>query len=238
MSSAIKLIDVSKTYDMGKVKVPALCGVDLDIKKGEFVAIMGPSGSGKSTMMHIIGCLDLPTKGKVILDGEDISKLTEDQLARLRGKKIGFVFQQFNLLAHQTAIENVMLPMIFQNGSSSDKRKRALELLDMVGLKERANHKPNEMSGGEKQRVAIARALSNDPEIILADEPTGNLDSKTGEKVMDDILELHEKFKKTIIIVTHDPYIADYAKKGKIYNLKDGKLVKNHVTSKKYTWKD
>ncbi len=221
----IKVDNVWKIYQMGKVRVPALRGLNLQVKEKEFLAIMGPSGSGKSTAMHIIGCLDIPTKGEVYLDGKNIAKMTESELATIRGKKIGFVFQHFNLIPTLTALENVMLPMIFQNVPDEKKKSRSIALLKRVGLTERMNHHPSELSGGEQQRVAIARALANNPEIILGDEPTGNLDSKNGEMVMQLLSDLHKKEKKTIIIITHETEVADYAERKLI--LRDGKLIKD-----------
>ena len=224
MRSLIKLDDVWKVYKMGEVDVPALRGLDIDIKEGEFVTILGKSGSGKSTSLNMVGCLDIPTKGTVYLDGQDISKLDESELARIRGKKIGFVFQTFNLIPSLNALENVMLPMLFQGVPEEVRKKRASELLNLVGLGSRMMHKQSELSGGERQRVAIARALINDPEIILADEPTGNLDSKTGMEIMDIFKNLHKQ-KKTIVMITHDKYLASYAKR--IVHLKDGRAVKD-----------
>jgi len=221
----IKLENVWKIYRMGKVEVNALRGIDLVIKKGDFVSVMGPSGSGKSTAVNMIGCLDIPTKGRIILEHHDISHLEESELAQIRGKKIGFIFQQFNLINTLSALENVMLPMIFQGKSREDRIKRAEELLTLVGLGERMTHRPTELSGGQQQRVAIARALSNDPEVILADEPTGNLDSTTGQMVMEFLRDLNQKQKKTIIMVTHDERLAKSARK--IEYLKDGKIVKS-----------
>ena len=209
---------------MGEVDVPALRGLDIDIKEGEFVTILGKSGSGKSTSLNMVGCLDIPTKGTVYLDGQDISKLDESELARIRGKKIGFVFQTFNLIPSLNALENVMLPMLFQGVPEDVRKKRASELLNLVGLGSRMLHKQSELSGGERQRVAIARALINDPEIILADEPTGNLDSKTGMEIMDIFKNLHKQ-KKTIVMITHDKYLASYAKR--IVHLKDGRAVQD-----------
>ena len=209
---------------MGEVDVPALRGLDIDIKEGEFVTILGKSGSGKSTSLNMVGCLDIPTKGTVYLDGQDISKLDESELARIRGKKIGFVFQTFNLIPSLNALENVMLPMLFQGVPEEVRKKRASELLNLVGLGSRMMHKQSELSGGERQRVAIARALINDPEIILADEPTGNLDSKTGMEIMDIFKNLHKQ-KKTIVMITHDKYLASYAKR--IVHLKDGRAVQD-----------
>lgn len=221
----IELQDVWKIYRMGNVEVPALRGLSVKISPGEFVAIMGPSGSGKSTAMNMVGCLDLPTRGSVILDGRDISKLHESDLAQIRGRRIGFVFQTFNLMPGLTAIENVTLPMIFQSIPRYEREKKARKLLEQVGLGHRLNHRPNKMSGGEQQRVAMARALSNNPEVILADEPTGNLDSKTGIEVMKMLSELHEKESKTIVMVTHDSNIAGYAER--IIHLKDGRAIEN-----------
>ena len=219
----IKLEDVWKIYTMGAVEVPALRGLNLTINHGEFVAIMGPSGSGKSTAMNMIGCLDIPTKGKIMLEGYNISKLTESELAQVRGRKIGFIFQQFNLIPTLSAMENVTLPMIFQSMTKDKRVKRATELLEMVGLADRMDHKPTELSGGQQQRVAIARAFANDPEVILADEPTGNLDSKTGESVMDFLCGLHIKEGKTIIMVTHDNHVAQSAER--VEYLKDGMII-------------
>ena len=220
----IELKKVWKTYYMGKVSLDVLKGINLVINKGEFVVIVGPSGSGKSTMMNQVGVLDVPTSGTINLSGVDISTLSESDLAQLRGKTIGFVFQQFNLIPTLTALENVTLPTIFQNVSEKDRLERAEELLRMVDLGERMNHKPNELSGGQQQRVAIARALVNDPEIILADEPTGNLDSKSGQQVMDFLARLHTQKQKTIILVTHDLELVRYAQK--VVYLKDGEVVK------------
>jgi len=230
----IKIQDVWKTYKLGQVDLTVLKGISFGIVKGSFVAIMGPSGSGKSTLLHIVGALDVPSKGKVFLDGEDVSKFSEDKLAKARGQKIGFVFQQFNLLHNLTALENVTLPMVFQAMPDKERVKRAKKLLADLGLEKRFNHKPNELSGGERQRIAIARALANDPEIIVADEPTGNLDSATGKKIMDILIDLHKNQGKTIIVVTHDPNIADYTEE--TINIKDGQLVKNHHQSYKVLW--
>ena len=220
----IELIDVWKVYNMGDVDVNALQGINLKISEGEFVSIMGPSGSGKSTSVNMIGCLDIPTKGKIYLDGKDISKLTESELAQIRGKKIGFIFQKFNLINTLTALENVMLPMTFQNVPINERKKRATELLKLVGLGERLNHNPTELSGGQQQRVAIARALANDPKVILADEPTGNLDSKMGNILIEFLTRLNKENRKTIILVTHDENIAKYA--DRIEFLKDGRIIK------------
>lgn len=221
----INLKDVWKTYFMGKNNyVHALRGMNLEVHKGEFLAIMGPSGSGKSTAVNMVGCLDIPTKGKILLEDKDISKLIESDLAQIRGKKIGFIFQQFNLINTLSALENVRLPMIFQQMSPEERDERAKKLLDLVGLGERMDHRPSELSGGQQQRVAIARALANDPEVILADEPTGNLDSKTGNIVMEYLCKLHKEG-KTIIMVTHDSDTAKVAER--IEYLKDGVIVKS-----------
>jgi putative ABC transport system ATP-binding protein len=232
----IELRKVWKTYFLGKIPLNVLKGVDVEIGTGEFVVIVGPSGSGKSTLMNQVGVLDIPTKGKILLDGIDISTLSESELAQLRGKKIGFVFQQFNLINTLTALENVTLPTIFQNVPETERVKRAQMLLTKVGLGDRMHHRPNELSGGQQQRVAIARALVNDPEIILADEPTGNLDSAAGRQVMDMLSRLHQEEKKTIILVTHDVDLVKYSEKT-IY-IKDGEIQEirlNH--SRKYSSK-
>ena len=222
----IELRNVWKTYDLGKVKIHALRGLNLSIRQGEFIAIMGKSGSGKSTLMNMVGCLDIPTKGNIYLYGDNIAHFTESNLAQTRGRKIGFIFQQFNLIPTLTAFENVSLPMIFQNISPEEREKRTHSLLSLVGLAERVAHRPTELSGGEQQRVAIARSLAIDPEIILADEPTGNLDSHTGEMVMDLIMKLHREKKKTVIIVTHDDDVAKYAHRTEV--LRDGLVVGQH----------
>jgi putative ABC transport system ATP-binding protein len=232
----IKLEDVWKIYQIGKMELPVLKGVSLDISKGAFVVILGPSGSGKSTMLNMVGCLDLPTKGKVFLDGFDISKMSEDQLAQARGKKIGFIFQQFNLLQNLTALENVILPMTFQGKGEKERSERAKYLLTSVSLGERMDHKPLELSGGEQQRIAIARALANNPEIIVADEPTGNLDSSNGKKIMETLIDLHKNYQKTIIVVTHDPTIANYGTK--VVHIKDGQIDENHFADEKVLWND
>jgi len=219
----IRLDDVWKVYKMGEVEVPALRGLSLEIYPCEFVSIMGPSGSGKSTSMNMVGCLDVPTQGHIFLDGRDIAELEESDLAQIRGRKIGFVFQQFNLITSLSAMENVMMPMMFQDVPTYERERRARRLLDIVGLGKRVNHRPTELSGGEQQRVAIARALANDPPVILADEPTGNLDSKHGEEIMELLSRLHEKEKKTIIMVTHDEKLSKYA--DRIIYIKDGKVL-------------
>ncbi len=225
----IKLEHVSKYYHMGNNTVKAVDGVTIKVLEGEFVAIMGPSGSGKSTSMNMVGSLDIPSSGRIFLDKKDISKLHESDLAQLRGKKIGFIFQQFNLIPNLTAKENIILPMIFQGASIEKREEVASKLLKLVELEERQDHYPKQLSGGQQQRVAIARALANDPEVILADEPTGNLDTKTGHIVME-FLEKLNKEGKTIIMVTHDPDLAQqYA--DVVYWLKDGKL--ERVTKKR-----
>ena len=219
----IELKDVRKTYLMDEVSVQALRGVNLSIMTGDFTAIMGPSGSGKSTLLHMIGVLDRPTSGKIYLDGVDISKLKDAELARLRGGKIGFVFQSFNLYPTLTARENIELPMLILEKEKKVRDEKVSALLRMVGLEGRANHLPSQLSGGERQRIAVARALANDPPLILADEPTGNLDSKTGYEVMDFLAKLQKEKNLTIVMVTHEPDIAKYAKK--IIRLKDGNIV-------------
>jgi putative ABC transport system ATP-binding protein len=227
MKPIIKLRNVSKIYTMGEVKVPALTGVSLEIRKGEFVSIMGPSGSGKSTLMYIIGCLDIPTRGKVFLEGHDVSRMKESDLAKIRGKKIGFIFQTFNLIQTLSAFDNVTLPMIFQDVSEEERMKRGRELLKLVKLEHRAKHRPTEMSGGEQQRVAIARALVNDPDVILADEPTGNLDSKTGKNILKFLNKINKEEGKTIVMITHDKSLARFAER--IIHLKDGKIIKGGI---------
>ncbi len=220
----IKLENVFKIYSMGESKVYALSGIDVSVREGEFVAIMGPSGSGKSTSMNLVGSLDTPTRGSIFLDEHNISHLHESDLAQIRGIKIGFIFQSFNLINTLTAKENIVLPMVFQGKSKEEQEEKAKELLELVELADRADHYPNELSGGQRQRVAIARALANDPEVILADEPTGNLDSKTGGKVLDFLQKLHKQG-KTIVMVTHDQNLAQkYAQR--VYWLKDGKVEK------------
>jgi len=219
--SVILARDIAKTYHMGTVEVNALCGVSFEIKRGEVVSIMGPSGSGKSTLMNILGCLDTPTRGDYILDGEEVSKLRDDKLAVIRNRKVGFVFQSFNLLSRSSALANVELPMRY-SGGGNHRKKRATEALQMVGLADRINHRPNEMSGGQQQRVAIARALINDPAILMADEPTGNLDSRSGKEIMELILKLNRERGTTIIIVTHDATIS--AQTQRVIRLRDGEL--------------
>lgn len=204
---AIRLRDIKKIYKMGGQELAALNGINLDIKRGEFAALMGPSGSGKSTLMNILGCLDRPTVGSYELEGKEVAHLSDDELAVMRNKHIGFVFQNFNLLSRISSLENVALPLVYAGVGSSERRKRALQVLEAVGLGDRAEHLPNELSGGQRQRVAIARALVNNPEIIMADEPTGNLDTKSTKEIMEIFQEMHGRG-KTIILVTHEPEIA------------------------------
>jgi putative ABC transport system ATP-binding protein len=220
--SLLDLRDVEKVYQMGEVSVRALDGVTLTIEKGEYVAIMGSSGSGKSTLMNLLGCLDTPTSGSYILNGTAVELLSDEQLAAIRNKEIGFVFQTFNLLARTTALANVELPLIYAGVGRSERRKRALEALERVGLKDRVGHQPSELSGGQRQRVAVARALVNRPSILLADEPTGNLDTRTSEEIMQLFDELHQAG-NTVILVTHEADIAAHAKRRIV--LRDGKVV-------------
>ena len=222
----IRTEGIRKDYVLGAETIHAVAGVDLEIRKGEFVAIMGPSGSGKSTFMNLIGCLDTPTGGQYWLNGGLVSELTDDELARVRNREIGFVFQTFNLLPRATAFQNVELPLIYGGISSEERRKRVSDALEAVGLSDRAVHRPNELSGGQRQRVAIARALVNRPSIILADEPTGNLDSSTGEEIMVILNEIH-RAGNTIVIVTHEEYIAEHAKR--IVRLRDGLIESDTV---------
>ncbi len=227
----IELKGVWKTYVMGDVEVNALQGIDFTVRAGEFVAIMGPSGSGKSTAMNMIGCLDIPTRGKVLLAGQDISELSESELAQIRGKRIGFIFQKFNLINTLTSKENVMLPMTFQGVPERERHARAERLLKLVDLQDRMDHRPSELSGGQQQRVAIARALAVEPEVILADEPTGNLDSKAGENVLGFLARLHKEKHTTIVMVTHDAHVAEHAQRMEM--LSDGKVVERRTGGKR-----
>jgi len=220
--SLIRSVDITKVYDMGTVKVEALRGVSLNIEEGSFVSIMGPSGSGKTTLMDILGCLSRPTSGAYYLKGQEVSDLTDDSLASLRNREIGFVFQTFNLLPRSTALANVELPLVYDNVPGKRRRERATEMLERVGLGDRLNHRPNELSGGQRQKVAIARALVNNPSIIFADEPTGNLDSQSGAEIMSIFDDLHREG-NTIVMVTHEEYIADHA--NEIIHVRDGCIV-------------
>ncbi len=222
----IRIDHLVKTYTLGEVEVHALRGISLEVRRGEFVAIMGASGSGKSTFMNILGCLDKPTKGTYILDDIDVSRMSRDQLARIRNQKIGFVFQGFNLLSRTSAIENVELPLLYGTVASKDRHQRSVSALEMVGLGERVHHYPNQLSGGQQQRVAIARALINDPSILLADEPTGNLDSRTSVEVMGIFQQLNEKG-ITVILVTHEPDIAGFAKRHIMF--RDGRITSDRL---------
>ena len=218
----ITINNVNKTYHNGSLELQVLKNISFSVKKGEFLAIMGSSGSGKSTMMNILGCLDHEYDGEYFLDGIDISKSSEDELSEIRNKKIGFIFQSFNLLPRLTALENVELPLVYSSVPKADRHQKALELLELVGLKDRVHHRPNELSGGQRQRVAIARALVNNPSIILADEPTGNLDSKSEEEIIE-ILQKLNKMGKTIVIVTHEPNIGEIAQRKTVF--KDGEII-------------
>jgi putative ABC transport system ATP-binding protein len=220
----IQLRNVTKTYHVGEIAVPALRGISLDIGTGEFVTVAGPSGSGKSTCMHILGCLDRPTSGEYVLEGRDVSRLSADELAAVRNRKIGFVFQGFNLLPRTSAVENVELPLLYHHRlGASERRRKALEALEAVGLSDRAEHHPNQLSGGQQQRVAIARALINRPSILLADEPTGNLDSRTSVEIMSVFQKLNAEQRITIVLITHEPAIAEYG--SRLIAFKDGRIV-------------
>jgi len=225
----IKAKKITKIYQSGEVSVKALADVSFEVKKGEFVAIMGPSGSGKSTLMHILGALDKPTKGEYFLDGEDVAKLDDDELAEIRNHKIGFVFQTYNLLPRTTALKNVLIPMMYGGVPKKEREKKARELLKKVGLGERINHTPGQLSGGEQQRVAIARALAMNPKIILADEPTGNIASNQAMEIMEILQDLNEQG-HTILIITHEEEIADYAKR--IIRIRDGRLAQDTYNGK------
>ena len=225
MDAVIRVEQLTKVYDLGEVRVEALRGVDVCVERGEFVAVMGASGSGKSTFLNIVGCLDRPSTGRYQLDGVDASQMSSDQLAEVRNKKIGFVFQSFNLLARTSAVENVELPLLYSGTDSRDRRARALAALKATGLEGRAEHQPSQLSGGQQQRVAIARALVNQPSIILADEPTGNLDSQTSKEIMGIMQTLNEQQGITIILVTHEPDIAQYAKR--VILFKDGLVIED-----------
>ena len=232
----IAVHDVTKTYAMEGAAVHALRGVTLDIRAGEFVAVVGPSGSGKSTFMHILGCLDRPSGGRYLLDGRDVSHLSDDELSAIRNRQIGFVFQGFNLLPRTSAVENVELPLLYgpdKHVSPAARRRRAMTALTAVGLENRAEHHPNQLSGGQQQRVAIARALLNDPAILLADEPTGNLDSRTSVEVMDIFQRLKEERGITIVLITHEPQIAEYG--SRIIRFKDGRVVSDHPNTSRRT---
>ncbi len=223
MEDVFVLDNVVKIYKMDSVETIALNGVSLRVKKGEFIAIMGPSGSGKSTMMHLMGCLDRPTSGKIYFEGKDVSKLSDDELAEIRNKKIGFVFQSFYLLPRYDALQNVELPLIYRGVPPKERREKARLMLEKMGLGDRLYHKPTQLSGGQQQRVAIARALIVDPVVLLADEPTGNLDSKSSHEIMELISRLHREENLTIVLVTHEADIASYAEK--IIRMQDGKIV-------------
>jgi putative ABC transport system ATP-binding protein len=226
-SAAIHLEHVYKTYDLGEVQVHALRGVSLTIRRGEFVAIMGSSGSGKSTLMNILGCLDRPTRGRYFLDGVDVSLMSKQELARIRNRKLGFVFQQFNLLSRTSASENVELPTIYASVTPEERKRRAAEALARVGLSDRAHHYPSQLSGGQQQRVAIARALVNRPQILLADEPTGNLDSRTSVEIMEILQQLNEEQGLTVVLVTHESDIAHYALRA--LDFRDGRIRRDRI---------
>lgn len=218
----IKLEKIKKTYNLGELELDVLKGISISIKDGEHLSIMGPSGSGKTTMLNILGCLDRPTGGKYLMEGKDISSLEDDELSEIRSRRIGFIFQTFNLIPQLTVLENIGIPLFYQGVEEQIIRDKALELAKLVGLGGRINHRPSELSGGERQRVAVARALINQPILILADEPTGNLDSKTGKDIMELLVQLNKKG-KTLVVITHDQKIADYSKR--IVNLLDGKII-------------
>jgi putative ABC transport system ATP-binding protein len=225
----ILIRDLKKVYRMGDIEVEALRGINVAIRRGEFVAVMGASGSGKSTFMNILGCLDRPTSGAYHLEGEDVSKLTADEWAHIRNRKIGFVFQGFNLLSRTSAVENVELPMMYNSMPAKERRQRAREMLKLVGLEDRLDHMPNQLSGGQQQRVAVARSLVNRPALILADEPTGNLDSKTSAEIMELFQNLNKQEGITIVLVTHESDIADYAERQIMF--RDGRIISDKATS-------
>jgi putative ABC transport system ATP-binding protein len=224
----IEISHIARTYTIGSETIHALRDVSLNVKKNEYVALMGPSGSGKSTLMNMLGCLDTPSSGEYVLNGKSVARMSDDELAEVRNKEIGFVFQTFNLLPRSTALENVMLPLVYAGMSSAARKEKAMRVLEQVGLKDRVHHKPNELSGGQRQRVAVARALVNDPAIILADEPTGNLDSKTSIEIMGLFAAIHEAG-NTIIVVTHEEDIAQYAHR--IVRLKDGLVERDELNA-------
>jgi putative ABC transport system ATP-binding protein len=228
-SSVIHLEEIRKSYFLGKNELPVLKGISLDIFKNEYVAMMGPSGSGKSTLMNILGCLDTPTRGKYVLSGHDVSTMEDNDLATVRGKEIGFVFQQFNLMPRLTALENVAIPLIYAGINKKERVERAITMLEKVGLGDRYKHKPNELSGGQCQRVAIARALVNDPSLILADEPTGNLDSKTSVEIMEIFSKIHASG-NTVVLVTHEEDIAEHARR--VIRLRDGVIESDRINEK------
>ena len=224
---SVKVVDVEKTYRLGENKVHALRGINMELKKGEFVAFIGPSGSGKTTLLNLIGVLDKPSKGKIYVDNIDLTLLKEKDLTTLRRHTIGFIFQFYNLIPVLSAVENVELPMLIAGVQTKDRENRARELLKMVGLGDRLNHRPDELSGGEQQRVAIVRALANKPSIVLADEPTGDLDSKTGKEIVQALRDLSNQEGATVIIVTHDPTVASLA--SKVFEMRDGMIIKEHI---------
>ncbi len=227
MNTVIQTQDLTKTYQMGDVQVQALKGVSFEIQKGEFVAIMGPSGSGKSTLMNLIGCLDTPTSGTYILDAQQVSELDDLELAQVRARKLGFVFQQYNLLPRQNALRQVELPLIYRGVSAKERHQRAAAALEIVGMGDRMEHKPNELSGGQQQRIAIARALAGSPAVILADEPTGALDTKTGTEIMNILQRLNQQQKLTVVLVTHEADMAAFAER--VINMRDGEIVSDHA---------
>jgi putative ABC transport system ATP-binding protein len=237
MPAVISVRSLVKTYVVGEVEVRALRGVNLEVQTGEFLAVTGPSGSGKSTFMHIIGCLDRPTSGQYFLDGKDVSRMSKDALADVRNIKIGFVFQGFNLLSRTTALDNVELPLLYRGGlKTAERRRRALTALEAVGLKDRADHHPNQLSGGQQQRVAIARALINEPSILLADEPTGNLDTKTSIEVMGIFQQLNRERNITVVLITHEHDIAEYGTR--TASFRDGVVVKDHPVARRRVAQD